>query len=276
MISNIKINGFSLYVPNRSTITNLLGLGSATIDLATYNRGGRDGIVLGNRFYRQLSFTVEFVIQATNSVDLLEQRNRYLGQLYPHTKRTVEFFLDDGSVRSCQALVTKVSADTPPEQAGKWCQITVQFIADKWYLEGAEHNQEIAMQDFGGMSVPMGVPMDMSICGISDNNNQIVNLGNTESLPKFHITGPLTSFDILNQTNGQQMTVTTALNTNEYIDLDCFDHTAIKNSVSNIRGSVSGNWITLVPGVNAIIFSANSPQTEYRAEIIYFDAYLGI
>lgn len=278
MINNIYINGYPLAKEGVSYIKEVQGVTAPTIDLQTFNRGGRDGIVLGNPYYRQRVFTITLAVIGNTPTQLLTNKDQLMTSLrlqqyedIPY--KQVEFVTTDGQKRSCQAIVQQISGELKPETSYAYTPLVFQMIANRWYLEGEEHTQRINTPNYGGMAVPMDVPMSMAN-NPDSTTSQIVNLGNTESLPTFHISGPLESFDIYSATTGQRLSVNYQLNTNEYIELDTYSHAAVANSVTNIRGSVNGDWLVLPPGPNEISFIAN--QTEAQAVITYKDAYLGI
>lgn len=280
MIKNILINGFPLQNEGISYIMSVQGLTAPTIDMDTFNRGGRDGIILGNPYYRQRVFTVTLAILADTPAHLLEQKDRLISNLrlqqYADSRyKEVVFETSDGLTRSCQAITTKLDGQLDSETSYAYTPLTIQMTANRWYFDGAEHTLEISAPNYGGMAVPTPVPMSMANNPAANTDSQIINAGNTESLPTFRITGPLTGFDLYNSTTQQHMTMTYTISEGEYFDLDTYSHSAVANSVTNIRGSVSGDWIVLVPGANELGFNA-AGSTTATAEITYKDAYLGI
>ena len=280
MISNIYINGFPLDNEGFSYIREVQGLTAPTIDLQTYNRGGRDGIVLGNPYYRQRVFTITLAIVASAPASLLTQKDRFLTTLrlqqYGDTRyKTVKFETVDGHLRTTEAIVKQISGELKPETSYAYTPLSFQMIANRWYLEGDEHELEVSAPDRGGMPVPMNIPMTMAN-NPGDSSSQIINNGNTDGLPSFRITGPLTSFNLYNSTTNQRLIINYSLAANEWIDLDCYNHLAIANSVTNIRGSVAGDWLVLAPGSNEIGFSAAVTTSGAKCIITYKDAYLGI
>jgi phage-related protein len=278
MIKQIYVGGFPLALDSSRHIVGVDGLSAAEIDLSTFNRGGRHGVVLGNPRYRKLVFTIRLkIISDEGPAGLLREKDRIITAFRLQSSRTklVQFRLEDGTMRSCEAITKRfIGGNLDPKTSFAMTPIAFQMIADKWYLEGDEYTPDLVQQNFGGMEVPMAVPMDMSVGGAAS-GNQVFNHGNTESLPRFRITGPLLNCNIINQSNGQMMSINVELGEGETLDLDCFDHTAIKNQVSNVRGDISGDWIELVPGANNLVFGASS-QGDYRAQIIYRDAFIGI
>lgn len=280
MITNIYINGFPLAIDDISYIREVQGITAPTIDLNTYNRGGRDGIVLGNPYYRQRVFTVTLALVAGSPEELLTQKDRLVTALrlqqYGDSRyKLVEFETADGHVRATEAIVKQISGELKPETSYAYTPLTFQMIANRWYLEGEEHTLEVSDPNRGGMPVPMNVPMTMAN-NPEGSSSQIANGGNTDSLPTFHVTGPLTGFDIYNQTTGQHLTATYTLAAGEYVDLDCYNHSAIANSVTNVRGSISGDWPVLAPGSNELNFIAATSASGAKATITFKDAYLGI
>lgn len=280
MLKNIYIDGTPLSNEGVSYIKQVQGLTAPTIDINTFNRGGRDGIVLGNPYYRQRVFTVTLAVIADTPANLLAQKDRLitalrLPQYTDNRYKTVEFETADGVIRSCQAITKQIGGELTPETSYAYTPLTFQMIANRWYLEGAEHTLEISTPNYGGMAVPMPVPMSMANNPATSSDSQIVNAGNTESQPTFRITGALTGFDLYNSTTDQHMSVTYTLGAGEYIDIDTYNHSIIANSVTNIRGSVTGDWLVLVPGANELGFSpANGSGAT--ASVQYRDAYLGI
>lgn len=281
MLQNIYINGFPLANEGVSYIKEVQGLTAPTIDLNTFNRGGRDGIVLGNPYYRQRVFTVALSVLAHGPAELLAQKDRLvtalrLQQYADSQYKQVEFETSDGVIRSCKAITKQISGELKPETSYAMTPLTFQMIANRWYLDGAEYTKQVSTPNYGGMAVPMPVPMSMANNPAQIEDSQVINNGNTESLPKFRITGPLTGFDLYNSTTGQHMTVTYTLDEDEYMELDTYNHSAVANSVTNVRGSVTGDWMVLVPGPNEIGFNPASTTSGATAQITYKDAYLGI
>ena len=281
MIKQIYIDGFPLSNPGVSYITAVDGLTAPSISLNKTERGGRDGMVLGEPHYRALIFTITLAVVADCPANLLTQKDRLmtalrLRQTGSSKYKTVEFVMADDTRRECEALLASApQSSLTPETAYAYLTLSTQLIAKRWYLEGEEHTLEINTPNYGGMAVPMSIPMNMTNLP-GETENQAVNAGNCESQPTFRITGPLTAFDLYNSTTGQHLSVTHTLASGEYIDLDSFDHSAIANSVTNIRGKVSGDWILLAPGINELGFAAAASETGAKASITYKDTYLGI
>lgn len=281
MIENILINGYPLNNPPESYIVELSDSTSADVELNTYNRGGRDGVVLGNALYRAYSFTIGLKIVGNNPDQLRVNKDRIMTQIrlknYGTSRyKTVTFKFSNGTERWCEAVLSKMpQGEIKPETSYAVTPLTFQMTATRSYLFGTYHDTAITTPNYGGMSVPMNVPMSMANDPEST-TGQIINAGNTDSQPKFHITGPFTAVDIQNLTTGQQLTVTKTVAAGEYIDLDDYSHSAFLNGSTNIRGSVTGDWPLIAPGVNTIVFSPAGSTAATAASVSYYDAYTGI
>lgn len=130
----------------------------------------------------------------------------------------------------------------------------------------------------GGLPIPAAIPAP--IPGGSSLSFTVTNNGNVSAQPTLIVRGPGTNFLIQNITTGEKINLNLALVNNEEVTIDTLNRTASKAS-QNVYGSVvatpAGDWLSLAPGNNVIVFNAQSNKgVNTRLTVQYRHSYLGI
>jgi phage-related protein len=105
----------------------------------------------------------------------------------------------------------------------------------------------------------------------------VSNNGNAIAYPTFRVHGTFsTSFSLVNDTTNKVISFVGALGANDYIDLDFYNRTAIKNSNQSVLGSLIGDWWTLAIGTNQIRLTGSDQDDTGTADIEFSDTYRNI
>jgi phage-related protein len=145
----------------------------------------------------------------------------------------------------------------------------------EYFTDRTTKTVTLNLQSLGGMAIPMGIPMNMSVSPVGLSTD-LSNAGNAAAYPLVTVTGPFASgFNLINDTTGLTFTYTGALLITDHVDIDFYNRTAIKNDVTNILSAVSGSWLTLDPGSNVTRLTGGGADTG-NAAVTYHDTYRNI
>jgi phage-related protein len=103
----------------------------------------------------------------------------------------------------------------------------------------------------------------------------LVNGGTEQTNPIFEIHGPGENFEVTNQTTGKSFMVDLDIAEEQTIVVNTLTRQVTRNSDS-VFNHFSGDFFTLEPGENSIIFEADSADTTTKLNVIYRDAYNGL
>jgi phage-related protein len=103
------------------------------------------------------------------------------------------------------------------------------------------------------------------------------NAGNEQTMPIFKIYGAGEGFTITNTTTGESFELSTVLDSDDYITVDCKEKTVIKNGTSNIYKDFSGEFFSIVSGDNDLEFAIDSDDDENtKLNVTFRSAYRGV
>lgn len=130
----------------------------------------------------------------------------------------------------------------------------------------------------GGMPIPAALPAPIGEGGGTP--FPVTNAGDIFSRPTFEIHGPGTNFYITNLETGETIRLFTTLASNEVATINTTTNIALKGE-ENIFGLITrepvGQWITLQPGVNHIVFGAiTGTNTTTTLTIKWRDTFGGL
>lgn len=156
-------------------------------------------------------------------------------------------------------------------------RVLIEFASEYPFLVSqGQITENIYINQAGGMGIPMGIPMDMSVGGTE--TLSLLNYGNCDAYPTITLYGALTNPSLTNLTTGETINITYTLDdSNDYIVIDIFNRTVLLYpGATNARQYFSGDFFTLVPGLNEISLNSGVYNTSGKATFVYRDHYLGI
>lgn len=194
----------------------------------------------------------------------------------PGNLKTIEFQTCDGVELQAEVEILKLLMPYRKDR----CVYLIQAVAPYPYFEGQTLNSEFTPLTVieGGMAIPAPIPAPIG--GGSSLDFVLTNNGNADARPIFTIRGPGTNFLIQNIDTGEKINLNLTLLTNETVVIDTKANTVYK-STTNVYGRIvrtpSGDWVTLRPGTNRIVFNASSgTTTNTRLTVEWRDTYGGI
>lgn len=127
----------------------------------------------------------------------------------------------------------------------------------------------------GGATWPVTWPLSWGSSS-SGGTATLANAGNFESRPVCVITGPIDNPTLQNNTTGLQVTFGLSLGATDTLTIDFHAKTVLLNGSGNRRGTMTANsqWWTLIPGNNAVQFTANTTHTGSTATFTWRSAWL--
>ena len=264
---------------------NIQGLEKPEIRLPSFVRPNTDGAVVPNQLYGGRLITLEGKVYA-NDISTYRSRRIALetatgiqrdtsGNLKPITLKFKT--MDDISLQVEVYTRQLVFADEYLTH-GKF---KLDLFAPSLYLVGQTLlSSDIFVFFGGGMEIPMAIPMSMNQSGSSV--TELTNSGNVSSYPIYTLFGPLTNPTFTNLTTGKSFTLNYTLSSSsENITIDTIKRTVIyrptqNGNPTNIRQYFSGDFVTLVPGVNQVKLSNSNYNNQAFCRVVWRDSYSGI
>jgi hypothetical protein len=279
MIEHIYIDG--IQIDNDNTfLQNLGNIGSADVSVSNYNRGGKEGQVLSKPMKRGFAINITLAVLGDDYPTFITQRDRLIKYLQNNKSdsdyfKTLGFELADGTVKEIDVIFSKVTGNITPKDI-LYSQFTVTATSEKEYLRSRDiKTTTLTLRDLGGMTIPMDIPMGMNNNAISTFST-LSNLGNSNGCPSIRIYAPFSAgFNIKNETTNETLSYSGTLSSSDYVDLDFYNHTAIKNSTDNVLGYVTGDWFDLVIEDNILYLTGSGGDTGYGT-VTYNDYYVNI
>jgi len=280
MIKNVFVNG--IQINNDRTFLQKLGnIASAGVEFNDYQRGGANGQILSRPLYRGMTINMQWFVKGNDLNDFIGQRDRlvsYFQNLNTDTEylKTLGFELNNGITKNIDVLFTTVQGDLNPSDIAH-SVFTVSAVSEREFLTSSfTKNIRLNIFSAGGMAVPMPVPMSMAN-NPSGEVSVLSNNGNTIAYPIIRVYGTFSSaFSIINDTTDKTISYSGALGVSDYIDLDFYNRTAIKNGITSVLGSLSGDWWTLAVGTNQLRLTGGDPDDAGFADISCNDSYRNI
>lgn len=260
------------------------GLEMPEIRLSSYLRPNADGAIVPGHLYGGRLVSFRGHVQGDTITD------------YRTLRRTVESALSIRRDTDGTMLTRTLKFTTMDDLALQVDVQTKRFVfPDKDLLHG-DYNVDLFAPDFallsqtqkthviaaftgGGMAIPMGIPMDMSSGGSTEAT--LVNSGNISAYPQITITGPVLNPTIINDMTGETLDLTYELtDAAESVVIDTLRRTVIYYATSggspvNIRGAMTGDFISLMPGNNVVKLVLAS-TSDGVATFAWRDSYAGV
>lgn len=280
MLKNVLIDGTSVNIAGARMVTGVTGGGAPVMEMNSYNHSGGSGVTLGKTCYRSLSIGLSVTVTATSVANLAVEKQRLLSLLSVDpdgetTTHNFTFVLSNDVNLTAVGAVTAIDQQLTPANC-LWTQVNIQIQTEKAYLMGAAKSVTLGIANLGGMSVPMTLPMAMNLNAGSELYTQLNNAGNAYSHLAATINGPCAGMILLNSTREKRWQSTQNLAAGETLTVDFYRHTALVNNNINVLQTISGNWWSVAPGTNEVLFAANDTTGATTATLNFYDAYLGI
>jgi len=263
---------------------NIIGLEQPTIRLPSFDKPNVDGSTVPSQLYSGRLITLSGLVYASDILTYMQRRSSLISacsikksssnQILPLTlKFTTMNDLD------LQVSVYNRKIDFPFKVI-KSGRFKLDLFAPKFYLSSqVQKSAVIYVYTGGGMGcpTPSPTPFNVNASSISVLNNE----GNIDAPTQIIITGPVSDPVVVNETNGQLMTLDYNLTTaDEFIVIDSELGTALyyadlNTTPLNIRDKISGDFISLIPGDNYVKLSVAGLDTG-NIQVFWRDCYSGL
>lgn len=183
----------------------------------------------------------------------------------------------DGHVRYTLAC-RPVTAMEVERHGAISADVLVQLVADDPFFHTPEEEDDFASAIMPGLLIPFVLPAVIRGT-INEASATLANGGHILTYATFTINGPCTNPDIINDTTGETLTISEAVDAGDTLVVDMGKRTAIITSAggaeTNVLGSVSGTWWALQVGDNAIRITSDAVDL-FTGIIVYMERYLAI
>jgi len=278
MIINVTLGGFQL----TSNQILLQGIQNASFPETVYTRskrGGYQGNKMPTPSFASYQFVLQFQIVGLSFADLNLQRTNFfqiLGYIHSAGSQTLILTRSDGKQFQIDIRAIQVTGDYSTDDSNS-CIVQVTLLAEYPFLQSAVlQSQDVLIFNGGGMSVPMGVPLNLS-------NGQstaitLTNNGNYAAFPVFTFIGKLTNPTITNNATGQTLSINYSLADNtQSLIVDCYQRTAILQPSGNIaRQYITGTFWTVPIGPSTITLGNSNTTDGGKCTVTFRDTYLNV
>lgn len=260
------------------------GLESPEMRLPSFTRPNVDGAVVPNQLYGGRIITLTGTVFSDNSQvyrDLRRDLNRATairrdidGTLLP---RILKFTTDDDLTLQIEVYTKKLQFEDVNMTHGMY-KLDL-FAPVHQLVSQQQKSATIFVFEGGGFTIPFEIPFAMDVFG--DVVTELENEGNVEAYPVYTLVGPLEDPTFTNLTTGEQFSLDYTLSTSsDSIVIDTLKRTVIyKDSPTatgtNILSSFTGDFVTLVDGINQVKLTNTSSSAGYLS-VVYRDSYSGI
>ncbi len=258
----------------------IVGLESPAIRLPTFERPNSDGAFVPNHLYGGRLISLKGVVYGDSqavyrarrrSLEAAVSIKRYSGILMP---RLLKFTTMDDLELQVSVYTRKFELPDEHLDIGNF---RLDLFAPDFYLYSQEeHHQDINIFSGGGMAIPMGIPMDMSVA--STILEFVVNAGNADAYPRLRFYGPIEDPVVTNVTTGEQLSVDYTVADGDYLEVDTSLRTAKHVSggtETNVLQYVTGDFFRLVPGSNTLKLDVATIDDGFLS-LWWRDSYLGV
>jgi len=280
MIKNVFVNGIQVN-SSKCYLQELGNIASAQVDFSDYQRGGTSGQILSRPLYKGLTINMSWFVKGAGLNDFITQRDRLISY-FQNKETTSDYFktlgfeLNNGTIKEVDVLFSQVSGGLDSNNIA-YSTFDLTAVSEQEFLTSrTEKTAIVAITIGGGMSIPMPIPMDMSVGGSTD-ETILTNDGNANSYPTIIVYGDLTTaFNLINDTTGETLTYTGTLGASDYVELDFYNRTAILNGANSALGNISGDWWKIAPGTNVVRITSGLSLDGGYATFTYKDSYRNI
>lgn len=278
MITNLSLGGQNL-LTNQIYLT---AFKNGSFPAAVYTRskrGGYQGNKLVSPTFASYELILEFTIIGMSYDDLVAQRQAFfaiLGTIHSVGVQTLIVTRSDGVTLQLDIKAIQVVGDiTADDGSSSIVQITLESEYP-FFQSSIPSSQDVLLTNGGGMSVPMGVPLNLSNGGVT--NVAITNNGNYPAYPVFTFIGKLTNPSITNNKTGQTLSLAYSLADNtQSIVVDCYQRTVLLLPSGNIGRQYASGTFWQVPVGASTVSLGNSNNTDGgKCTISFRSTYLGL
>lgn len=263
---------------------NIQGLEMPSIRLPTIERPNIDGSIVPNQLYSGRAISLEGKIVGDTIAVYRARREAFINVAKinrPDDVLMPVFFKFKTMIDLELQIEVYVRKPNVPDKLLMSADYTLDLYAPDYRIYSQElHQARLNIFEGGGMSIPMPIPMDMSVGGSIQ--TQLNNAGNISSKPAIVIYGTIDDPTVSNQTTGKSFSLNyTLTSVDERIEIDVVNRTVLYFSSPtatglNIRQYFSGDWFELEPGNNTIKLVVADISDLGYAQISWRDAYIGI
>lgn len=267
VISNTLLTGF--------TIGDVSGLEAPQLITDIKSKGNYQGATFGLQKRDKRVITIEMMIVANSQSDYESKRRALIEELIVGELQNITITTKNNVSLYVEGVVTKL--DLPIKKAEAIftnCYIEI-IVPYPYLLSSLEYETTINIVQGQGFAVPFAVPFDIGQ-GASNGATIAIN-GNGVVYPILTFYGVMENPSIQNDLNGEVMSIVydLALET-DYITVDVYNRTAVLNGVTNVRTAISGDWITLIKGLNVLKLNASTSENTANVVVSYRDSYIGV
>ncbi|QQG43390.1 MAG: phage tail family protein [Candidatus Daviesbacteria bacterium] len=278
MIDAVFLAGIQLD-NNKRFVTGIRNPTFPNISYTSAKKGGFVGqsVSVGN--FSSYQIVMEWQIVGSSRSDLATQRDDFaklLGAIIRNGTQSLRIDRSNGVDLQIDVNAVKITGDVQSDDTTS-SKLLVEFATEYPFLQSiTQQDEDVNIFTGGGMSIPMPIPMDMSVGG--SNDVTIINGGTYSAYPRFEFFGPLQNPSLANITTGETLNLNmNLLTSSDSVVVDTFLRTAVLNpGGSNIRQFITGEFFTLEPGNNLLHLGAGAFNTQGKVMVTFRDHYLGI
>ena len=276
MINTITIQSLTIGKGTDYSILSARGFESPVPDVARYNLGGRHGIGITRALWRERRIRLEVGMRAATMAAYGTLRRNLLKAFdLPRAGTTVTITLTTTDSKSLQFNAQLLNAVDGGFNPGEITVGRMRFeliVPDSVFVGQNEQTTDVYLPIAGGTTLPATLPLAFASSG---GIGSVSNDGNGVYLPTIRIVGPVTNPHVRNSTTGLQFTITRALVSTDYIDIDCDAETVILKGVTSILDDFSGDFWWLKAGGNSVQYNADTYDADSYIRVTFRDAYIG-
>ncbi|MBM7770895.1 hypothetical protein JOD54_001099 [Actinokineospora baliensis] len=224
----------------------------------------RHGEVPGRDYLGPRTVTLTIEIQADTDHQFAQALDSVAGAFSPTLPDAPFTFrfpgVAGGGVRFVTARVRRRSAPIDVAYAHRLAHVTVElYCAQPMIFDPVTLTAAVTLPNAdapaGGVAMPwrfpvrFGTPANLGVIRVD-------NAGNFATYPRFRISGPVVDPQIINLSDGSQITFRCVLLAGAWLDIDCFTHQVLLNSVAPrfLTPGLEDAWPECLPGTTEFAF----------------------
>ena len=278
MITALTLGGY----PITTTQVLLQSFNNGSFPATVYTkskRGGFQGSKMPTPTFASYQLVINLAVIGLSFADLVAQRQalfKILGLVHSLGSQTLIITRSDGISLQIDIKTIEVTGDMTTED-GTLSNVQITLNAEyPFMMSSIASTTDVHLYNGGGMSVPMGVPLDLTHnaqTAVSIQNN-----GNYNAYPTFTFIGPLHNPSITNQATGEALSLACTLaDETESVVVDCYNRTVTMMPSGNVgRQYASGVFWTVPIGPSNIIIGSSSGGDTGKCVLTFRDTYLGV
>ena len=278
MIINVNLGGYQL-TSNQIFLQNIQNASFPETVYTRSKRGGYQGNKMPTPSFASYQFVLQFQVIGLSFTDLNAQRTAFfkiLGYIHSTGVQTLVLTRSDGVQLQIDIKAIQVTGDYSTDDVTS-CIVQVTLLAEYPFLQNAQQqSQDVLIFNGGGMSVPMGVPLNLS--NGASTAVTITNNGNYPAYPIFTFAGTLTNPVLTNTSTGDSLSLNYTLPTSsDKIIVDCYQRTVIIQPSGNVgRQYFTGKFWAVPIGTSTIQLTSSGVGENGKCTIAFRDTYLNV